>query len=121
MMTISGKVMFGLHALVLIGCTRAASIAVNAGNWPLALTLLAIAVIGVTAMFREASRVQFHEAGGRAPYWIVLLRRRRQVRRQRPVDCCETWWETLGEVHSGWCSRGSSRHSDYLTEAGDDE
>ncbi|MEW2568397.1 hypothetical protein [Streptomyces sp. NPDC047070] len=113
--------MFAFHALVLIGCTRAGSIAVAAGVWPLALTLYAIAGIALAAMFREISRAELAEAEHTSPRWVRWLRARREARRQGPQHCCEQWWPSLGETHSGQCPRGLARHSDYLAEPADDD
>jgi hypothetical protein len=120
-MTLTGKIMFGLHGLVLLGTARAGTLAATLDRWDLALTLYAIAAITLAALVREISRADLHETG--RPAWVTRLRARRAARRLTRVEqcSCETWWETFGEAHDATCPKGAPRRSDYLAEAGDDE
>lgn len=111
MMTRAGKIMFGLHALVLIGTVRAGAIALHAGFWNLAFTLYAMAVIALVAIFREIDRAELHEAGRPLPYWLCWLKARRAARSVN-IACCNTYFDTVGERHAELCALYSRSYLD---------
>lgn len=115
-MTLSGKVMFGLHGLVLIGTVRASSRAIEAGIWELAATLLGIAAVALASLLREISRAELNEHERKNPPLLTRMKARRAAKRLSPQRCCETWWETLGEAHDATCWAGSPRRSNYLAQ-----
>ncbi len=101
MMTRSGKTMLVLHALVLIGCTRAATVGVSDGRLVLGLTLYAVAGTALTSLLREINRAELHEAGRPLPYWMCWAKARMAA---SPMDfCCYTYLDTLGEMHAEMC------------------
>lgn len=118
MMTRTGKIMFAFHGLILVGCTRAGTIALVDGTWPLGLTLTAIAAVCFAALLREVSRAELHEAGRPLPYWLCWMKAKIAARRTSTGCSCNKWWTTAGTGHDDWCPV-HGRH--YLAEAGDNE
>lgn len=110
MMTRAGKIMFGLHALVLIGTARAGAIAFHAGVWELAITLYAMAVIALVAIFREIDRAELHEAGRPLPYWLCWLKARHAA--SSINFCCNTYVNTVGARHDELCHQYSQSYLD---------
>lgn len=76
-MTLHGKIMFALHALVLIGCVRAGSLSLAQGLWRQAVALFVIALVSLVSLFREISRAECDEEPAGTPQWLRRMRRSR--------------------------------------------
>lgn len=103
MMTTPGKIMFGAFGLVLIGCARAATIALSRRDWDLASTLYVLAVICLAGIFREISRAELHESGRPHPAWSRCKDWARAWTSPRVGCNCNRWWTSFGSRHDDWC------------------
>lgn len=110
MMTITGKIMFALHGLILIFTVRAGSIAATDGTGDLAAVLYLLAVVNLIAILREIGRAELHEAGRPAPYWVCWLKARSAS--SAINECCRPYIETVGLRHDELCHLYSRSYLD---------
>lgn len=103
MITRSGGAALVLHALVLLGCARAGTLALIAGTPAPAFAFYVIAAVALTGIVREVSRAALLEPAHAAPYWLRWICIRTTARRAVPACTCNRGWTSLGAEHDLWC------------------